>query len=86
MMAWRDAGIALDHYSQSQYGAGRHVGRFELRAGDLVFYGDNPADPRTIHHVGIYAGDDRMINAPQTGDVVSYASVDRADYVGATRP
>jgi cell wall-associated NlpC family hydrolase len=86
MMAWRHAGIRLDHYSAAQYDEGTHVSRSELRPGDLVFYADNTNDPSTIHHVGIYVGGGQMINAPQTGDVVKYASIDRPDYIGATRP
>jgi cell wall-associated NlpC family hydrolase len=86
MMAWRQAGISLDHYSASQYNQGTHVSRSDLRPGDLVFYADDTNDPSTIHHVGIYVGDGMMINAPQTGDVVKYASIDRPDYIGATRP
>lgn len=86
MMAWRQAGIRLDHYSVAQWGQGRHVSRDQLRAGDLVFFADNTSDPSTIHHVGIYVGNGQMINAPQTGDVVKYSSIDRSDYIGATRP
>lgn len=86
MMAWRQAGIRLDHYSVAQWDQGRHVSRDQLRAGDLVFFADDTSDPSTIHHVGIYVGDGRMISAPQTGDVVKYSSVDRSGYIGATRP
>jgi cell wall-associated NlpC family hydrolase len=86
MMAWRQAGIDLDHYSASQYNQGTHVARGDLRPGDLVFFADDTNDPSTIHHVGIYVGDGQMINAPQTGDVVKYSSIDRSDYIGATRP
>lgn len=86
MMAWRQAGIRLDHYSGAQWDEGTHVSRDELRPGDLVFFADDTSDPSTIHHVGIYVGDGQMINAPQTGDVVKYASIYRSDYIGATRP
>jgi cell wall-associated NlpC family hydrolase len=36
--------------------------------------------------VGIYVGGGQMIEAPQTGDVVRYASIYRSDLVGAGRP
>ena len=86
MMAWRQAGIRLDHYSASQYNQGTHVSIADLRPGDLVFFATNTSDASTIHHVGIYVGDGQMINAPETGDVVKYASIYRSDLIGATRP
>lgn len=56
-----------------------------LQPGDLVFFGYS-ANQGSIHHVGIYIGNNQFIHAPQTGDVVkiSYLS-GRSDYVGAIR-
>ena len=73
------AGIYLPHYSGAQFNVGRHVSRGELLPGDLVFFGS------PIHHMGIYVGGGQMIHAPQTGDVVRFASVDSSDYAGAVR-
>ena len=86
MMAWRQAGIGIDHWSVAQYGQGDHVSRSDLRAGDLVFFAYDTSDASTIHHVGIYAGNGSMINAPHTGANVRYDSAFRSDYIGATRP
>jgi cell wall-associated NlpC family hydrolase len=86
MMAWRQAGISIDHYSVAQYGEGDHVSRADLRAGDLVFFATDTSDASTIHHVGIYAGNGMMINAPHTGANVRYDPAFRSDYIGATRP
>jgi cell wall-associated NlpC family hydrolase len=44
--------------------SGPHVPLSQLRRGDLVFYVTNVADPATIHHVGIYIGSGRMVDAP----------------------
>ena len=44
--------------------------RADLLPGDLVFLARDPADPATIHHVGLYVGDGLMVHAPRTGDVV----------------
>jgi len=52
----------------------------DLRPGDLVFFGE------PIHHVGIYVGEDTMIEAPHTGAVVRYAGIRRSDFAGAGRP
>jgi NlpC/P60 family protein len=86
MAAWASAGVSLDHYSVAQYTEGDHVSRSELRPGDLVFFATDTSDPSTIHHVGIYAGGGRMINAPYTGADVRYDYAFRSDYIGATRP
>jgi cell wall-associated NlpC family hydrolase len=76
---WAAADVTLPHSSQAQFTVGRHVQRSELAPGDLVFFGS------PIHHVGIYVGGGRMIDAPQTGQVVQVQSIDRADYAGAVR-
>lgn len=76
MMAWRQAGVYLSHGSQAQYRESRRVAIKDLQPGDLVFYGASPA---TNHHVGIYVGGGRMIEAPRTGYQVRYASIYRSN-------
>jgi peptidoglycan DL-endopeptidase CwlO len=83
--AYRAAGVAIPRVSTAQWGAGPHVGFADLLPGDLVFYADDPGDPATIHHVGMYIGNGLMVHAPHTGDVVRVASIWRVGYVGATR-
>jgi peptidoglycan DL-endopeptidase CwlO len=83
--AYRAAGVAIPRVSRAQWGAGLHVELANLLPGDLVFYADNPADPATIHHVGMYIGNGLMVHAPHTGDVVRVASIWREGYAGATR-
>ncbi|MGP4023819.1 C40 family peptidase [Actinomadura sp. 3N407] len=58
--------IALGHYTGNQVAdpRGTAVPTNQLRPGDLLFFGRPP------HHVAIYYGDDKMVEAPQTGDVV----------------
>lgn len=77
--AFRQAGITLPRSSSQQARIGRPVGFGELRPGDLVFFYS------PVSHVGIYAGDGKMIHAPQTGDVVRYQEVDRGTFAGARR-
>jgi cell wall-associated NlpC family hydrolase len=83
--AYRAAGVSIPRVSRAQWGAGPHVQLDRLLPGDLVFFADNPLDPATIHHVGMYIGNGLMVHAPHTGDVVRVASVWREGYVGATR-
>jgi len=81
MMAWRQGGIALPHYSAAQYQQTKHLTADQLKAGDLVFWGTSP---NTIHHVALYIGNDLIIQAPHTGDVVKVSPLyDSApDYYG----
>jgi cell wall-associated NlpC family hydrolase len=83
--AYRAAGVAIPRVSRAQWGAGPHVAVANLLPGDLVFYADNPGDPATIHHVGMYIGNGLMVHAPHTGDVVRVASIWRGSFAGATR-
>jgi NlpC/P60 family/Putative peptidoglycan binding domain len=85
--AYRAAGIRLPRVSRQQHGAGRLVPLTGLQAGDLLFYARNSRDPRTIHHVGMYLGWGRMVEAPNRRAPVRIASIRRPGLVGrATRP
>ena len=77
---WAKAGVYLDHYTGSQWNEGRHVSRSQLQPGDLVFFGSD------LHHVGIYIGNGRMIEAPHSGADVRISGAFRSDYAGAVRP
>ncbi len=85
LFAYAHAGIRLGHYTGSQWDAGRHVTRDQLLPGDLVFYATDLSDPSTIHHVGLYLGGGKMIEAPHTGDVVKVSNALRSDLIGGVR-
>ena len=78
--AFQQVGVTLPR-SSSAAGAGRHgrCRRASLQPGDLVFF------YRPISHVGIYAGDGKMIHAVQTGDVVRYSDIDAMPFNTARR-
>jgi len=59
-------GIALNRTSQSQYLQGMAVSRSDLQPGDLVFF---QTYARGATHVGIYAGNDVMIDSSSGGVV-----------------
>jgi cell wall-associated NlpC family hydrolase len=84
--AYARAGIALPRNSRAQYAALPKVSSDELRAGDLVFWGTDPSDPNSITHVALYLGDDRVVQAPQSGDIVKVSPMWWRGYVGAVRP
>jgi cell wall-associated NlpC family hydrolase len=80
MWSWAHAGVSLPHSSEMQYGVLPHVDRSDLQPGDLLFFYS------PIHHVGMYIGGDRMIDANHPGDVVNIRPINWDDYVGAGRP
>jgi len=78
MMAWRQAGVLMEHGSQAQYNAFPHVPIDQLQPGDLVFFGSSGP---TNHHVGIVVGPGVMIDAPHTGAFVELVSYFQPDLV-----
>jgi peptidoglycan DL-endopeptidase CwlO len=80
LASWKSVGVNLPHNAAEQYRTIPHVTRAELMPGDLVFYF------HPIHHVGIYIGADRIINAPEYGHPVAIASINMAPIAGYGRP
>jgi cell wall-associated NlpC family hydrolase len=74
----RALGTTIPRDADDQMTAGRRVAtRGRLRAGDLVFFRDSSG---SIHHVGMYVGDGKMIHAPRTGIPVSIVSLGTQPY------
>lgn len=70
-----DLGVSLPRVSIDQSKAGVAVdGLDAARPGDLVFWKGSGARP---NHIGIYAGEGRMLVAPSSGDVVRYQEITR---------
>lgn len=63
-------GIELPHYTGYQYTSGPQVPLAEMQRGDMIFYG-----PNASQHVALYLGDGKMVEAPQSGDVVKVSPV-----------
>ena len=77
--------MSLPRTAHTQYNTGPHVpDGAPLQPGDLVFYGTTAR----VHHVGMYLGAGRMVNAPTFGKPVQVAFYRYRgdDYLGATRP
>lgn len=76
--AYDKAGISIPSTSVTQakycYDNGFTISKSELQPGDLVFWSKNSCDCgrwKEIHHVGIYAGDNKVVEAKgSTGGVV----------------
>jgi cell wall-associated NlpC family hydrolase len=69
---FKHPGIDLPRVSRDQARAGRAVASLaDARPGDLIAFG-SPVD-----HIGIYAGNNKMVVAPRSGDVVKVQEVYR---------
>lgn len=87
--AYQKAGITVPRVADDQYRAGAMLPVQEAQPGDLLFWGYDPADPNTIHHVAMYLGDGKIVEAQQTGVPVHVRPVswDEAELVAqAVRP
>ena len=81
MRAWGSVGVSLPHSAGQQYNRGRSVAKSDLKLGDLVFF-----YPGSISHVGLYAGNGRVIHAPRPGKSVEYIKMSYMPFAGARRP
>ncbi|NYI05288.1 C40 family peptidase [Allostreptomyces psammosilenae] len=73
--AYLSAGHYLPRVANEQAAATIRIERSELRPGDLVFWSTDGSE-RGVHHVAIYIGDDRYIEAPRPGKKVRISSLD----------
>ncbi|WP_432507040.1 C40 family peptidase [Kineococcus arenarius] len=67
----RQVGISVPRTSNAQLAASTRISRAEAVAGDLVFF----TDGGRAYHVGIYAGDGMMWDAPRSGKPVQLRAV-----------
>lgn len=73
--SYQAAGIILDRVSADQYHDGAMLPVRNAQAGDLLFWATDPSNPDTIHHVAMYLGDGKIVEAQQTGVPVHVRSV-----------
>ncbi|MGH9114226.1 MAG: NlpC/P60 family protein [Acidimicrobiales bacterium] len=81
MMAWEQAGVYFPHLAQDQYDMTARIALSQAEPGDLIFFGTSD----NVYHVGIYIGGGQMIDAPETGEVVSISSIYWSSLLGAGR-
>lgn len=77
--AYSKAGIRLPHNAAQQQAMTTPVTRAQAQPGDLVFYG-TPA-----HHVGIYLGAGKYLEAPHTGAKVKITGIGNASDINFGR-
>lgn len=66
-VAFSRAGVVLPRTAREQYNAGAHVPLAQAQPGDLVFWGYDSHDPDSIHHVALYLGAGKIMEAQQSG-------------------
>jgi peptidoglycan DL-endopeptidase CwlO len=94
MLAWRQAGVSMDHSAADQYASFAHVPLNTLQPGDLIFYDlDGSGIDHVVMYVGPYLdgratpyGSGTIIQAAHTGTVVSFDPIWYQGIVGAARP
>ncbi|HUC35861.1 MAG TPA: NlpC/P60 family protein [Acidimicrobiales bacterium] len=90
MLAWKAAGVSLAHSTAIQYTETTHVPLADVEPGDLLFYYNLDGD-NTIDHVVMYVGSgpygtNTIIQAAETGTLVSFDPLFTGGLVGAGRP
>ncbi|HYT09823.1 MAG TPA: NlpC/P60 family protein, partial [Mycobacteriales bacterium] len=83
--SYAEAGVLLPRTAAEQAQVGQPVALADLRPGDLVFWAYDPANPATVHHVALYAGDGLVVQAPQPGEFVEVTPLWLDGYAGAVR-
>lgn len=84
--AYEQAGVSIPRSSRDQYTVGKPVGIGQLVPGDLLFFDDGSGDPGAIHHVGMFAGEGKMVDAPTEGQLVDVRSISGdGHFIGARR-
>lgn len=66
----RAHGIDIPRDAGDQAEVGQDVAEEDLQAGDLLFFAQ-PGGTGSVHHVGMYIGDGKMIHAPNAEESVS---------------
>jgi cell wall-associated NlpC family hydrolase len=84
--AYESVGITIPRTSEEQWTALPHVPLDDLQPGDLVFFDPGEDIPGLPGHVGIYLGNDEMVDAPYTGVDVRIDSLGGSPPFGAARP
>ncbi|MBV9315449.1 MAG: C40 family peptidase [Pseudonocardia sp.] len=77
--AYRQVGIPLPRVAEAQSLVGTPVSRDQLRPGDLVFF------YTPVSHVGIYVGDNKVLNASEPGQPVKISSMAYTPFHNARR-
>jgi gamma-D-glutamyl-L-lysine dipeptidyl-peptidase len=74
---YRAHGITIPRDADAQFAAGRAVSLEDAKPGDLIFYGTS-----FVHHVTMFLGGGRMIEAPNSASEVRIVPIRTDDFAG----
>jgi cell wall-associated NlpC family hydrolase len=81
-------GILLPRDATDQIHKGTFIYKSQLQPGDLLFFATNKGKGN-IHHVSMYVGNGKMIQAPRAGKSIEIISINtspyKEEYAGARR-
>jgi cell wall-associated NlpC family hydrolase len=91
MVAWAAAGVSLTHSAWYQFRETNPVALSAIEPGDLLFYSFPDDGPDPITHVAMYVGSgpygtETIIQAPETGETVSYSPMYYFGFVAVGQP
>lgn len=80
--AYGQADVSLPRVAHDQVNHGTRVSYGDAQRGDILYWSDGGG---YAYHVAIYLGNDRMIDAPNSGSTVGERNVTRHNLAGAVR-
>lgn len=78
---FRAHGMTIPRDADPQFRSGRPISRKNLRPADLIFWGNQ----NYVHHVALYVGRGKMMEAPDSAGSVRIVPVRWSGYAGARR-
>jgi cell wall-associated NlpC family hydrolase len=79
MWSYKQLGVSLPRTAAAQSRVGTPVSKGDLRPGDLVFFYS------PVSHVGIYLGNDKILNASESGQPVKVSNMAHMPFHNARR-
>lgn len=91
LYAYAGIGVSVPHQTKLIYDAFPHLTREQVLPGDLLLVSDGSGTRAGIHHVVIYLGNDSVVEAPQSGEVVKitdnwWSTRNGGHFIAAVRP
>lgn len=83
--AFSTVGLRLPRTAAQLYLSVFPVPSSQARAGDLLFWANDPSAPTVIDHVALYLGAGLMVAAPHTGDIVHVSRIPGRNFRGVGR-
>lgn len=84
--AYKAAGTDLPLDATAQFEAGNPVEKADLKAGDLVFWAEDPADKTSVNEVALWMGSDKVLQAENADQTIQIVPMEWDGYIGAKRP